>query len=94
MQKNLSTSRLPLLKACTDILSHIEPQYPILNWHVCFARKMQRRQLNVLFTRQKVREMMEGRIHYNVDVVLPFAAAFTEESSIFAEKCNLTGINV
>lgn len=59
-QKRLSPVRLPPLIACSVILAHIEEKYLVLVLHVDSAKKEKTAQLDNLFTRKRLRKMMEG----------------------------------
>lgn len=84
---------MPLLKACSCILAHIEGRYPVPDMHVDLAKMEQRAQPSCLFTGAEQQGVMERRMDYASDTAFSFVPAFTDKSFGFAESCNLTRIN-
>lgn len=89
----LSTVRLPPLKACTALLVQAEETYLVPGLHVHFLKRERAAQLNVLFTKEEPRGMVEEKSCYAVEVVTPFAASFTGISLGFEETGDLTKLN-
>lgn len=52
--KMLSLVRLSLIKACSGTLALIKEKYPILDFHVFFAREKKMAQLNGLFRGERL----------------------------------------
>lgn len=77
---------LPLLKACSSILAHVEEKYPAPALQLGFGEKKQTTQLSDLLTGERLRRMMKGRNYYGVDTVLTFVAAFTDRSLGFVKR--------
>lgn len=90
--KRSSLMRLPLLKACNALMSHIAERYPVLGLHVSIAKREQRAQLKCSFTKDGLRRMIEERKYSAVDTLFLFAALFVGGSHSFEEGCDLTRI--
>lgn len=93
-RKRLTSVRLLLLKACSSILAVIEEKYPVLGLYDGFAKKKWTSKLNSLFTKERIRGMMESRSHVAVDSVIPFVPVFTDKSYDFLERCDATGMSL
>lgn len=92
--ERLSSVRLPIFKAYSGIVSHIEENYPVPGLHVDSAKKERKAQLNCLSRKEKLREMMVGRNYFAAYTVFSFAATFVDRSLGLGESFDLTRINV
>lgn len=60
-QKRLSLRKLSLLKARASILAYIEEKHAPPGFHVSFAEREEAAQLEGLFTRDRLREMLKDQ---------------------------------
>lgn len=89
-KRNRFTSmRVPPLKLCSGVLSHIEEKYPVHGLSINFTRKKQPAQMHGLSPKEGLRGMMEGRGYYAFNAVLLFVAALIDRSPGLVEKCNM-----
>lgn len=66
--------KLPLLRAGSDLLTHIEKKFRFFGFHGNTAKKKHPAQLTGLFTKDGVRDMIDGSTYCLLDTVIPGSA--------------------
>lgn len=77
-RERLGLVRLLLFRSCSGALAHIAEKHPAPALNVDFAIKKQTTQLSGLLTSKRLQGLVERRICYAVETVLPFVTALTE----------------
>lgn len=93
-QNKMSLLDSSLLRACEDILAHVEEKCALRGRHVSLAKQREKRaQLYSFITGEGLRGILEGKDYYAVDMIFLSIASFTDKMLGLEGRCELSRLS-
>lgn len=93
-QERVSLLKVPVIRACNEVLAHNQKQYALPGLHVHFAQREKPAILIGLPTRAGLGETQQGKKYYTVVGVFLFIAPFINKPLIFEGRYELSQIKL